>query len=141
MKKTIQLTRQELVWQTRCNSWDEDDYKIYLAWLKGFENKEGSWARNHKAIYDVLSAYTWDEIVDMIENDNYDEEPKVQFCDENGEVWYSQCISDVIKEAMREENYDCDVCCEDYADDYDEQWDVMSHDDEEAESSPEAVND
>ena len=126
MGKTIQLTRQELVWQTRCNSWDEQDYKNYLAWLKGFENKEGSWARNNKVIYDALAAYTWDEIVNIIEKDDYDDEPKVQFYDGNGKLLHSQCISNIIKDAMREDNYNCDVCCEDYADDYDEQWDITS---------------
>ena len=126
MSKTIQLTRQELVWQTRCNSWDEQDYKNYLAWLKGFKNKEGSWARNNRAIYDVLAAYTWAEIVNIIEKEDYDEEPKVQFYDNNGKLLHSQRIGDIIKDAMREDNYNCDVCCEDYADDYDEQWDITS---------------
>lgn len=127
MSKIITLTRQELVWQTRENSWSEQDYKNYLQWLKGFKEQMAqaeptTWARNNAAIYDALAAYTWDEIVDIIEKDNYDEEPKIQIIHDDGEVWYTTRISEIIKDAMREDNYDCDVVSEDYADDYDEEW-------------------
>jgi len=126
MGKSINLTRNELVWQTRCNSWDESDFKNLLNWLKGFEGKEGGWARDHYNEYQFLSAYTWDEICRYF--DVYDEdEPTMAYYDENGEKRYTTCISELIKEYMREENYDQDICNEDYADDYDEQWDIQDY--------------
>ena len=132
MSKTIQLTRQELVWQTRRNSWNEEDYAKYLAWLKGFktqvettDNPNSMWARNNAAVYDAISAYSWDEIVEMIKNDNYDDENRIQIRGSDGEVLYTQHIIDIIKDAIREDNYDSDIYEEDYADDYDERFDVM----------------
>lgn len=131
MGKTIQLTRHELVWQTRCNSWEEEDFKKLLEWLKSFEGKEGQWSRDHYMEYNFLSAYTWDEICRYF--DIYDEdEPTITYYDENGEKRWSTCISELIKEYMREENYNCDICDEEYADDYDEQWDITSDDAEES---------
>jgi len=134
MGKTIQLTRSELVWQTRCNSWDESDYQKYLDWLKGFENKkdQGQWYRDNFALYNFLSAYKWDEICRYF--DEYDEdEPVFVYYDENGEKRYSSSITDIIQDAMREDNYDCDICSEDYADDSDERWEVITSDDDEDE--------
>lgn len=123
MGKTLQLTRSELIWQTRCNSWDENDYKKYLEWLKGFEGKEDGWAKNNYATYKFLSAYTWDEILAYFDR-NDEDKPRIQFIDKDGQIEYSQSLTEIIREAMREDNYSCEVCGEEYADDYEEDWNI-----------------
>jgi len=130
MGKTLQLTRNELVWQTRCNSWDETDYKKYVEWLKGFEHSDQRWGRYNYAIYNVISAYTWDEIVNMIEHRDYDNEPKVQFYAEDDDYISSESIVDIIKDAIREDNYNCNILDEEYADDFNEQWGVKANDEQ-----------
>ncbi len=128
MSKTIQLTRSELVWQTRQIIWDAEEFQKYLNWLKTFEGKEDAWCRNNYAIYELLAAYTWDEVVDMIQRADYDDEPKVNVVGYDGEVWYTQCLSDVIREAMREDVYNSDIVDEDYADDYNEEFEIQESD-------------
>ena len=134
MGKIVKLCRQELVWQIRNNSWSETDYKKYLAWLKSFKDqgKTTSWYRNHIAIYEVLSAYTWDEVAPMAAGKvDYDEQEKIPQYDDNGEITYHTCIGDVLVEAIREDNYTSDVYDEEYADDYDESWNLIECPDEE----------
>ena len=129
MGKTITLKRHELVWETRANTWDEEEFNRHLEWLKGFKDRiesgecpsDSDWYKNHIAEYEVLSQYTWDEIVKIMKDNDYDNEPIIQYYS-NGEPWYKEHSSDVIIEAMREDNYDSDVCDTNYADDYEEEF-------------------
>lgn len=134
MGRSIQLTRSELVWQTRCNSWDESDFQRCLSHLAKYKdeepkrNEEGRitnhWELSNRERYEFLSQYTWDQICGWFEND--DNEPKLEYRKYDDDDWsYSDYLTEIIREEMREENYDSDICSEDYADDYDETWDVL----------------
>lgn len=125
--KTITLNRQELVWQTRQNTWTEEDFKRLLDWLKGFMDKkpEGSWERNHQAEYEVLSQFTWDQIVAIFEKGSEEDEMMIpHYYEAEGEPAYRTSIEETIRDYMREDNYDCDVIDEEYADDYYEDFRV-----------------
>lgn len=128
MGKTIRLSRRELVWEYRDNSWDENDYKNLLDWLKGFKEKNqddpGHWYKDHVQEYEVLSQYTWDQICEYI-NNFHDDEPTVTYYDEKGEKRYSQGVSDIIRDYIREDNYSSDISDAEYADDFDEDWFVV----------------
>lgn len=124
MGKTITLTRDELVWQTRRNTWTEEDYKRLLEWLKGFADREDqsdSFVRNHAAEYYVLSQYTWDQVVNYIKNGIDEEEPRIYYSYSDGSG-YTESIEQVMIDYIREDNYDADVCDEEYADDYNENF-------------------
>lgn len=129
MGKTITLQRAELVWQYRSNRWDKEDFEKLLAWLKTFKDQPkdengdfSSWRENHVREYDLLSQYTWDQIVDIIEHGNYEDEPKISYVGYDGSHEYTSNIEDVVKEFIREDNYDSDIDDEEYADDYDENF-------------------
>lgn len=128
MSKTITLTRDELVWQTRCNSWNEEDYKSFVEWLKTFVGKENEsvWSRNRVAEYNIFSRLSWDEICKFVNDDNYEEQEdfRIPYYAEDGDIMYRAYPSDVIQDAIREDNYDSDITDEQYADDYQESWDV-----------------
>ncbi len=126
MSKSIQVTRDELVWQTRCVSWDETDYLNLLDWLKSFENKEGNWAKNHYNEYLFLKDYSWDQIAELFNNPS-DEEPTIPYIGDNGKIWYTTSITDLIQEYIREDVYCADVTDENYADDYTENWEVIDN--------------
>lgn len=125
--KTIRLNRAELVWQYRSTAWEEEDYKKLLDYLKTFKDKEDEddFAKNNARLHDFLSQFTWDQVCDWCEN--YDpNEPQFEY--ENnyygeGEIWrHSETVSEIIKDYIREENYNSDIEDEEYADDYDEDW-------------------
>lgn len=128
MGKTIQLTRDELVWQTRCISWDAEDYQRYLDWLKSFVDKadkdDSRWIKHHVEEYEFLKQFTWDQICDFI-NGNYDEEPTLEYSKDEYEWTYRTTPSRLIQENMREDCYNSDIISENYADDYNENWDIM----------------
>ena len=134
MGRSIQLRRDELVWQTRCNSWDENDFKRHMEWLatyKDVELKQGEdssyenlWAYHHRQEYEFLSQYTWDQICGWVNGEDDEHEPKLEYQKNSSDYGWTTYISELIKDAMREENYDCDVSDENYADDSYEEWDV-----------------
>lgn len=127
MGRTIKLSRRELVWEYRDNEWGEETYRDLLTWLKSFEEKDlkDTWVKDHINEYNFLSHYTWDQICHYIENFNEDE-PRITYYDENDEVRYSQSISDLIKDYIREDNWNADITDTEYADDYDEDWNVSN---------------
>ena len=124
MSKTLTLTRWELVRQFRKCTWTEEDYQNYLQFLKqrATQHPDTEWGRNAQQEYDVLAAYTWDEIVNMFQSYNYDDIPMVSYT-WNGHT-SKERITDIIRDAIREDTYASDVIDEDYADDYDEDWEI-----------------
>lgn len=128
--KTLTLTRQELIWQTREISWNETNYLDYIRWLLSFKNNEDSsaWSRNNYRLGEWLSQYSWEQVVQSMNEysmNEYDpDEPVFEFFHDNGEVLYEGKLSDVIADAMREEVYNSDVIDEQYADDYNDDWQV-----------------
>lgn len=123
MSKTLRLVRDELVWQRRENTWDESDYKRFLDWLKSFKERSQTepWYINNAKTYDFLSQFTWDEIVNYIDNVPYNEQPELELS-YGGRSKFVSKLADIIQDAIREENYDTDVISEEYADDYEESW-------------------
>ena len=134
MAKSITLNRHELVWQTRTNTWTEKDYNQLIAYYKGFIGKEGNWAKGNAQKGEFLSQYTWDDVLKYWDAD-YDTEPFIEI--DNGDWSYREYLTEIVKEAMREDNYDCDVTEENYADDYEEDFDIDDSEESEAENDDE----
>ena len=51
-----------------------------------------------------------------------------RFKGENNEIDYSKPISEVIRDAIREDNYETNIYDSEYADDFDENWSIKSED-------------
>lgn len=137
MGKTITLKRDELVWQTRENTWTEKDYLNLLEWLKGFMDKEPNYVgdRNHQSEYRVLSQFTWEQIVKMFEYGADEDEIRIPYYYESDttEPAYTSAIVDVIRDYIRQDNYDSDIVDEEYADDYYEDFRVGEQREQDAE--------
>lgn len=136
MTKSITLNRHELVWQTRTNTWTEKDYNQLIAYYKGFIGKEdeGNWAKGNAQKGEFLSQYTWDDVLKYW-NVDYENEPFIEI--NNGDWSYKEYLTEIVREAMREDNYDCDVIDENYADDYEEYFDIDNSEESEAENDGE----
>lgn len=126
MGKYITLTRRELVWETRRNTWTEEDYNEFIEWLSEYKDRtdanDSYWAKNRASEYAVLSQYSWDDIVRIMQGNGDEDEPRIQYYDYTGEASYKVSIEEVIREQMREENFDTGICDSDYADDFDEDF-------------------
>ena len=136
MAKSITLNRHELVWQTRTNTWTEKDYNQLVAYYKGFIGKEdeGNWTKGNAQKGEFLSQYTWDDVLNYW-NVDYENEPFIEI--NNGDWSYREYLTEIVREAMREDNYDCDVTDENYADDYEEDFDIDDSEESEAENDDE----
>ena len=136
MAKSITLNRHELVWQTRTNTWTEKDYNQLVDYYKGFIGKEdeSNWAKGNAQKAEFLSQYTWDDVLKYWDVD-YENEPFVEI--NNGDWSYREYLTEIVREAMREDNYDCDVIDENYADDYEEDFDIDNSEESEAENDDE----
>lgn len=136
MAKSITLNRHELVWQTRTNTWTEEDYNRLVDYYKGFIGKEdeSNWAKGNAQKGEFLSHYTWDDVLKYWDVD-YNDEPFIEI--NNGDWSYREYLTEIIREAIREDNYDCDVVEENYADDYEEDFDVENSEESEAENDDE----
>ena len=142
MSKRVFLSRSELVWETRDVSWDEKEYENYLNWLKGQNDKYKDdseqnlsyWYRAQRDAYAVLKNMTWDDIVAEIEKDdscNEDYAPTyIIFKNADGTEMYRETVIEYIRDAIREDVYDADISGYDYADDYDETWDIQEYEDD-----------
>ena len=132
MSRSIELRRDELVWQTRYTSWDENDFKRHMEWLATYKDVElkydNLWQYHHRQEYEFLSQYTWDQICGWVNGEDSENEPKLEYAKSANDYGWTTYISELIKDAMREENYDCDISDEQFADDCDEWWDVTPAD-------------
>lgn len=119
MSKTVRINVSELVWQSRHLDWNEDDYNQYLEYLKMFKDKQdGDWSKNNYRLYEFLSPYTWDQIVEFMQADDERDTPKFTYINHyynEKEYTYSAYIGDIIRDAMQEDVWDKDI------DDYDSQ--------------------
>ena len=141
MSKEIRLQRSELVWQTRCIYWNNKDWDNLKEWVKSQaekaqqpENQESGWYQSFIKIYDVIKDMSWDDAVREYENwDNSDEdqlywEDTYKYYDGTSHT-YKQYFGDWFLECMREDVYDADIESEDYADDYDEDIEILDAED------------
>jgi len=120
MSRTIQLRRRELVWETRSITWTEEDYQKMLESLKGYKAQasetSSNWYKRCSQEYDLLSQYTWDQVCDIIQGKVEDPEIKIKYSDEDS--GYTEFLSSIVNDWMREDCYDAPVEDTDYADDF-----------------------
>ena len=130
--KTITLTRSELIWETRHNTWTEEDWNNLLKWMKetiedSNEHEESYWRKKNKAAYDVLKDLTWEQAVAEFDKgyEGLSWQVDNSYKDSQGNLVpssYKETVYELICEYMREENYDQDVDECNYADDFDENF-------------------
>lgn len=70
--KTITLSRAELVWETRMNTWDETDWNNFINWLKcTIEDpnvSDDNWFKlNYGETYKHIKDLTWEQAVEQFE--------------------------------------------------------------------------
>lgn len=137
MSKEIRMQRNELVWQSRTVCWNENDWNNLKKWVATqaeiAREKLGGWYQQFVKINEVIKDMTWDEAVEQYEKwDNGDEdqlywEETYAYTDETYKVFFGEWLQDQI----REDCYDADIDGEDYADDYDENVEVLDNDEDE----------
>lgn len=134
MSRTIQLRRRELIWETRCITWTEEDYKKMLESLKGFKEQatetSSNWHKRCAQEYDLLSQYTWDQVCDIIQGKVEDPEIRIKYRDDD--CGYTEFLSSIVNDWMREDCYDAPVTDTDYADDFYEETYVDDLEDKDA---------
>ena len=120
MSKTIQLKRRDLVWETRCIAWTEEDYQKMLQSLKEIKEQVTETSSNwHKCCaqeYDLLSQYTWDQVCDIMQGKTEDPMITIKYRDED--YGYTESLSSIVNDWMREDSYEAPVTDMDYADDF-----------------------
>ena len=139
MGKSIRMTRNELVWETRINYFTEDDWNKIKEWLSTFvdraeANQPDTWTGHQVIIYNRVKDLTFDDVLaDFAEFEkNYESDKciKVELTNKryNGETWtYNQFLHDLIIEWVREDNYDSDIVDTQYADDSEEYVDIIEN--------------
>lgn len=141
MGKQITLTRSELIWQTRQITWDETDWEHFVEWLKGcaeIEDETAYYKQVYGPLYEIVKDMTWEQVIDDFNKreDNDETSIKVQITrryniglESEFSDTYTEYLADAIEEAMREDCYDSDVISEDYADDYNEDFQIFQDED------------
>ena len=139
MSKSIRMTRNELVWETRINNFTEDDWNKIKEWLSTFVNREeanqiDTWIGHQVIIYNRIKDLTFEDVLADFEEfeKNYESDKciKVELVNKryNGETWtYNQFLHDLIIEWVREDNYDSDIVDTQYADDNEEYVEIVDN--------------
>lgn len=134
--KSITLIRRELVWETKSNTWDEYDWKNFLEWTERNiknEKEAGYYTSNFGKFYEKCKDLTWDEVVKDFNEYEYGDSKKCIYWEEIPS-WSDKPIirylGDFLIDQMREENYDAEVSDWDYADDYDEEFEIEGLDED-----------
>ena len=137
MGKSIRMQRDELVWETRVNYFTENDWNRTKGWLKDYLNQEGandpySWVGHQVIIYNLIKDLTFKEVLDDFEEFEKDYKGdnciKVELTNKtvDGTTWtYTQFLHDLIVEWTREDNYDQEPIDYEYADDYQENIEIV----------------
>lgn len=109
--KTVKLNVSELVWESRHLDWNEEDYKLYLQDLESCKDKqESDWSKNSYRLFQFLSQYTWNQIVDFMQDE--DDAPKFTYINhyfDDKEYCHEATIQEIISEAMQEDVWDRDI--------------------------------
>lgn len=116
MSKVVKLTRDELIWETRCNYFGEREWIELQNYYKQVVGRQ--LALN---IYETIKDITWDEAFAAFmryrNKEETAEEVKVYAGTE-----YSQTLGNFLEEIIREDNYSSDIIDTTYADDFQEDW-------------------
>ena len=142
MSKEIRFQRSELVWQTRCIYWNAQDWSNLKSWVKTQaekaqqpENQDSGWYQSFIVIYDVIKDMCWDDAVkeyekwDNSEDDQLYWEQQTRYYDGTSHT-YKEYFGEWFVECMREDVYDSDIESEDYADDSEEDIEVLDREDD-----------
>jgi hypothetical protein len=128
--KTIKMTRNELVWETRVAYFDRDAWKRTLDWLKQFADKpadEYTWEGRWALVYNRVKDMTFEDV--MADFEAYEDENNIDnyivFSFKNKyfdgeECEYEESLHDLIIDWLRDDCIDSEVIECDYADDYEE---------------------
>lgn len=120
MSKFIKLERRELVWQWRTNTFGEKEWNELKEYYHNHAiNMDSDYCTD---VYNKIKDVSWDEAfgawVRYDRGEETDHEIKI------GNRWYGQAtLGDFVADEVREQNYQAEIDCEDYADDYEEEWD------------------
>ena len=138
MGKEIRMQRNELVWQSRVVYWKEEDWNNLKKWVAGQAEKaqdrpKDNWYKQYIIVNAIIQNMTWDEAVEEYRKWDENEEDALYWDDHyyNGNP-YKQYFGDWLLEQIREDCYNADVDNEEYADDSDENIDILGDDDEDA---------
>ena len=137
MGKSIRMQRDELVWETRVGYFTEDDWNRTKGWLQGYLNEEGandpySWIGHQVIIYNLIKDLTFEEA--LADFEKFEEDYKGENCIKvelinksiDGNTWtYTQFLHDLIVEWLREDTYDKEPIHYEYADDYQENVEIV----------------
>lgn len=138
MSKEIRMQRNELVWQSRTVYWKERDWDNLKKWVAGHaekarQNPNDGWYKQFIKVNEVIENMTWDEAVEQYKKwENGDDD--ALYWEETqlySDGTYKVYFGDWLKDQIREDCYDADVDGEDYADDYDENVEVLDNDEDE----------
>ena len=138
MGKEIRMQRNELVWQSRTVTWNGSDWNNLKKWVannaeKAKQNPNDGWYKTFIIINDVISGMTWEQAVEQYEKWDNNEEDALYWEEPSyysEKEMYKQYFGDWLIEQIREDCYNADVDSEDYADDSDENIDVLGDDED-----------
>lgn len=136
MAKSIRMQRDELVWETRIGYFTEDDWNKTKKWLKDYANEAGSdapyWVAQQVIIYNLVKDLTFEEVLadfEKFEKDyKGDDCIKVELTNKrsDGETYtYTQFLHDLIIEWLRDDVVDKEPIHYEYADDYQENIEIV----------------
>lgn len=154
MGKCIQLTRSELVWETRQNTFNQQDWEIFIKEIKRHcEELSNDDDRNNahyfRALYAMIKDLTWDEACTDFNRakNGADRKGLIQttyrkctydwgFSDGQGrslrtpekDYDVTMYLYEELEEEIRERNYGYDVIDTQYADDYNEDFKLLEAD-------------
>lgn len=136
MSKEIRMNRNELVWQSRTVYWKEKDWETLKKWVASqaeiAKERPDGWYKQFIKINEVIENMTWDEAVEQYKKwDNGDED--ALYWEETysyNDTTYKVFFGDWLKDQIREDCYNADVDSEDYADESDENVEVLENDEE-----------
>lgn len=124
--KTITLLRRELVWQTRSNTWNAENWRDYKDKLERriikYADDNTQYIISIKLLYNCIKEISWDEVVAEYAHYEQTGELKIVWSVEYDNYILKTSLIEVVQEAMRDNNYDADICDIDYADDYEEDF-------------------
>ena len=119
MERRISLRRRELVWEEYVREWGEADFEELKEWLST-RIEDPHYAARYFAMKDV----SFDELCDMFDGKREDIKYELHCGDENHSWTYNECLTDYIRELMREEAWDYGCYDSWGADDSDEELEI-----------------
>lgn len=121
MSKKIRLSRDELVWETRCNEFGPAEWENTKAWAKQLREPR---------LYNIIQNISWDEAFAAWKRYHNSTQTANEIMVYESEH-FKQTLGDWVNELVREDNYDSDISDTNYADEYEEHWEIYTDTEEE----------